>query len=248
MIWIWQRTQRYIRLQKWVQHVLQVDVHAHWLPGIDDGAKDLQESGAMLALMAEMGWQLTIATPHVFHPQYANTPAIVRQAYENIRPILQTVPAQRLAAEYYTHVDGMQAFAQPDNLLLLCQRHRHLLFEMPHWQPPIFLQEFLFILRQYDCVPVLAHPERYDYLDRSLIQTLQQYGVLLQANLLSFAGYYGRKTRQRAVELLKAKRLHLVGTDAHRIQHLQALYTLASQQIWSDLSAYAFMNSNYCIN
>ncbi len=200
---------------------LVVELHNHVLPQLDDGARTLTESIQMLLFWAEMGYQKVITTPH--HSSYFPTTheaiearlAQVRyQAQEQEIPILLTA-----AVEYLLEEELMQEGIK----LRTFGPRRYILLELGFAAIPLGWEQAFFRLQQQGYVIVLAHPERYPYANRALLQKWYDQGLFLQINLLSLAGYYGRAERERAEYLLEKGWVHLVGSDAHRSEHLPHL-------------------------
>jgi protein-tyrosine phosphatase len=103
------------------------------------------------------------------------------------------------------------------------------LTEFSYFQQPNFVNEVAFNLRTIDVVPILAHPERYRYLNNSKqYNELKNAGFHFQLNLLSLAGNYGRTAQERGFKLLETNQFDFVGTDAHNESHLESIqkYTI----------------------
>lgn len=214
-MWIWKREKRpLINLGA----ELVVEVHNHVLPQLDDGARTMAEAIQMLLFWAEMGYQKVIATPH--HSSYfptteeaieARLAQLRYQAQEQEIPILLTA-----AAEYLLEEELMQ-----DGLRLRSFGYRrYVLIELGFVALPLGWERVFFHLQQQGYFIVLAHPERYPYASRSLLRRWYEQGLFLQINLLSLAGYYGPAERERAEYLLEKGWVQLVGSDAHRPEHL----------------------------
>jgi len=110
-----------------------------------------------------------------------------------------------------------------DDRSFKCLKKNLLLCELSYFQKPINLDDLLFKLTSYGYRPILAHPERYRYLDFEELRTLNTQGFLFQANLLSFSGYYGKDALGKSLFLLKEGLYSFIGTDAHKPQHLKQL-------------------------
>ncbi|WP_051633171.1 tyrosine-protein phosphatase [Thermonema rossianum] len=241
----WGNTRRREKqLFTWISNHLGADLHAHWLPAIDDGVKTLTESLDMLLLMRHMGWHSTVATPHILPPHYPNTPHTIAAAYKEVKTqaVAAPLPRTAYAAEYYADEHLLDALKQNETLLTFGKRY--VLLELPVFQQPALLAEVLFELRHRAYVPVLAHPERYLYIGKPLIELWRRYDGLFQLNLLSFIGYYGAGVRKQAETLLKEGMADFVATDAHHVRHLEALLKkLPLSSAWRGLQRHAFKNS-----
>lgn len=200
-------------------------MHAHWLPGIDDGAKTLDDSLAMIRALRDGGYRHLIATPHIMSDYYQNTPDIIRQRLAEVRVVCAdegldiTLDA---AAEYLVdegfehHLETYGALTLPGNRVLI---------EFGFYQPPRNASSVIFHLFTAGYRVVLAHPERYAYYhnDPTFINQLVEQGVELQVNLLSLTGHYGRSVMKFAQNLLISGKVTYLGTDAHRVSHVEAL-------------------------
>ena len=207
---------------------LRTDMHSHLIPGIDDGARDIETSVALIREMYNMGFTSLITTPHIMSDLYPNTPEIILAGLETVR---QAVKAEGIEIEINAAAEYLmdETFAEKieaDNLLTLIDKY--VLIEMSFISPPPNADELLFQLQTKGYRPVMAHPERYLYLHGSLAEyeRLKERGCLLQLNLLSMVGYYGRDVKQTAIKMLKAGLFDLAGTDLHHMRHRKALEDL----------------------
>lgn len=201
------------------------DIHSHLLPGIDDGSPDPATSLELIAGMQELGFKQLITTPHIFWDMYKNDPASIRNAYEKLQGSStenNSIPL-RTAAEYYLdeHVDALLQ----QNTPLLTIKDNWVLVEWSFVTIPFDLKNKLFELQIKGYQPVIAHPERYEYLlqQKYLYDELKNTGCLFQLNILSLSGYYGKGPYELSHYLLKKKYIDLLGTDLHHARHLHAL-------------------------
>ncbi len=206
---------------------LKTDMHSHVLPGIDDGAYDLTMSLELIRGMKELGYSKLIATPHVLWDMYQNTRDGILAVLDEMRDALaeQEIDIElHAAAEYFLddHVMGLLKKKEP----LLTFGDRMVLTEFSMASQPIDLKEMLFEMRMQDYQPVIAHPERYIYLEQNkeFYDELKDAGYLFQLNLMSFAGVYGRSVQQLANHIAAKGYYDLVGTDLHNQKHLKALH------------------------
>ncbi len=204
-----------------------VDIHSHILPGIDDGSPDVDSSLRFINGLSELGLQKFIATPHVFHDFYPNTPLTIDSAWSSLHQELKkSRPDLELsyAAEYMLDIDFDPVLKANQCLPLL---GNYLLVEMSFQVETMNIEKYIFDISLSGKVPVLAHPERYIYYHNDLqkYRRLKEMGCLFQLNLLSLAGYYGKGIKKAAQVLLKENLIDLVGTDLHHDRHLRALTT-----------------------
>ncbi|MCP4606981.1 MAG: capsular biosynthesis protein [Proteobacteria bacterium] len=197
----------------------EIDAHCHILPGIDDGAPDEQTSIAIANLLLELGVKAVVATPHVISDIYPNTTERIlesvdklRKSFEQVELPLEIIPG----AEYYVEKEFLNRIAKGD--LLAWGRERYVLFESPSEHEPMLLEEIIFNLKCNGYTPLLAHPERYRFLQRHLerIQDLKRLGARFQVNHPSF--HLPRISRGgELARLLYVKGyVDQFGTDIHR--------------------------------
>ncbi len=206
--------------------LLKVDMHSHLLPGIDDGARDLQMSLQLVRGMNELGYKKLITTPHIMWDMYQNTPAIIQ---EKLAELQKAVKAEGMdveihaAAEYFLdeHVQDLLEKKEP----LLTISANMVLSEFSLAFPSMNTKDILFEMQMQGYQPVIAHPERYTYLqqNKEFYNELRDIGCIFQLNLLSLSGHYGRGVAELASYLLKNDFYTLVGTDLHHFNHLEGL-------------------------
>ena len=223
---------------------LGVDMHAHWLPGLDDGAKTMDDSLEMIEAMVHMGYRKLIATPHIMADLYRNTPQIIDERLAEVKAacIRENIPVVLEAAAEYLIDDGFEEHLRQYGALRIAERH--ILVEFGFFQPPPNIEAIFFRLQADRLRPILAHPERYTYYHQQVerLRAFADRGVLLQLNLLSLSGTYGERVRRAAGKLLDDKLITFLGTDAHHIDHVHKLTTLLTQPAVAPLNATTFAN------
>lgn len=204
-----------------------VDLHNHILPGIDDGAANVEESLGLIRKMGEMGVKNFICTPHVMNDYYPNTPQTITAALEKLRTALTAAGLNdvkvKAAAEYMMDHSFMEILEQGH---ILCISGNLVLVEMSYFQAPINLNEILFQLQARGFKPVLAHPERYNYFHSKKLEKFEELksrGCFFQLNILSLVGHYGKNIQEVAFQLLDRNMIDFIGTDTHQLRHLEKL-------------------------
>jgi len=226
---------------------LGADMHSHLLPELDDGVQDLETTLAFIGELYEMGYKKLICTPHIISDMYPNSPEtifpkleVVRQALEkaNIPIIIEA------AAEYMVDHEMGNSLKQGDKLLTFGKNM--ILIEMSYIAPSPNFDEVVFGLRVKGIQPVVAHPERYNFYhnDFSRYEHMVEMGCLLQVNLLSLLGYYGKPVKMIAEKLFAKKMVSLLGTDMHHENHLLALKELVSRKEFYNLIEGADLKNN----
>ena len=210
-----------------------VDIHSHLLPGIDDGAKDMDTSIALLLKMASYGIKNFITTPHVLGNVYPNSSEVIRQQLVAVKKELEKRKIKGIsiqaAAEYMLDEEFSALLDQKDILVL---KDNYILVEMSYFSAPINLYELLFKIQLKGYKPVLAHPERYNFYhtDFKNYYKLKQAGCLFQLNLLSLTDQYGKGVQKTSEKLLKENLYDFVGTDTHHQNHLELLPKIGTKK------------------
>lgn len=219
-----------------------IDIHSHMIPGVDDGVETVAEAVAMVSKMQSLGYRQLITTPHVMWDCYRNTPEIIFGKLEEVRQASKEAGLTiqiGAAAEYFLDEHFNQLLSTGKDLLTL--PGNRLLVELPYSTPLMNTSETLFSIIEKGYQPVLAHPERYTYFysDPSIYKKLADGGCELQVNILSLTGYYGENITKMAEWLLKNNLITFLGTDAHKIQHLDMIQR-SNKHNW--ITRYPFQN------
>ena len=197
------------------------DIHSHLLPGIDDGAKDMDDTKTLMEGLRKIGIKQFITTPHIIKNLHDNNHEIIEKKRDEVNATLGE--NFRAAAEYMMY-NYFYDSLKHENLLTL--KDNYVLIEMSYINPPIQLYDILFELRLAGYKIILAHPERYPfYYSKSFsdYKKLLENGCKFQLNLNSIFGYYGKSTQKVAFDLLEQNMITFVGTDVHHQNHVDSL-------------------------
>lgn len=203
--------------------LIACDVHSHLIPALDDGVKTIDEAIETILLLRDRGFKRIITTPHIYWDIYKNDFNTISEGANRLNSSLQQNGIDikiDFAAEYY--FDHWFFNEVKTNQPLLTFGNKHLLFETNYLTEPYQLKTLVFDLVTAGYKPVLAHPERYQYMTLEKADDLKTRGVLLQLNLLSIAGFYGKGAQNMAQQLINYKMIDLVGSDCHN--PIQAKY------------------------
>lgn len=227
-----------------------IDVHSHVLPGLDDGARDLNEACAILEAARDDGVRKIVATPHVIAGGYENTSADITSTVERLRLEIadrgidiDIVPG----AELYMTPDLEEQLRLDPGLAI--GGGRYVLLELPPQRIPPFAGNMICSLVGNGYVPIIAHPERNMAIARDVDTVIPfiHNGVFLQVNAGSILGYYGRTAAKTAKTLLERDLGYLIGSDIHTAAgdtpKLSKAIELASQWIGKD-RALSLVTSN----
>ncbi|QNL51616.1 histidinol phosphatase [Olivibacter sp. SDN3] len=225
---------------------LHTDIHSHLIPGIDDGVPDAATSVKFIRALMDLGLQQFIMTPHIYDEVHPNTPQTINAAHE----VLYREMQNEGLSDVYTH--SAAEYMLSENFSgLLAQKEmkafpdRHLLIEMSWLSEPLKLEELIFQIQTHGYKPIMAHPERYVFYfnNPDAYHKLKEMGCLLQVNLLSPAGYYGKDVAKAAQYMIKNKLYDLGGTDLHHERHLAKLTKyVQSGQAYKDLGHLGLKN------
>lgn len=210
-----------------------IDIHSHLLPGVDDGAKNLDHSIELIATLRSYGVKNFITTPHVLGDVYPNSSDTIREKLAEVRTELTArglEDVQISAAAEYMLDEQFSKRLEKDDILTL--KDNFILVEMSYFSAPMNLYEILFEIQLKGYKPILAHPERYNFYHNEFenYYKLKTAGCLFQLNFLSLTEQYGKHVHNISQKLLKLGLYDFIGTDTHHSKHLELLKTLATEK------------------
>lgn len=238
----WLRKNRTADLQQ-----VAVDMHSHLLPGLDDGVSTLEEAEEIIRAFVQLGYTRIITTPHVMSDAYRNTAEGILTKLDEVKKHLAEKNiniTMSAAAEYYLD-EALFKMVDTDQRLLTIGE-KYLLFETNFLTEPLNLKEFIFLATTKGYKLILAHPERYLYLQNNLdkVRDLLDRGVLLQMNISSITGYYSRQVQQMAFKLIDEKMIHWLGSDCHHLQHMHLLERAQASRYFRKALTLPLMNNS----
>ncbi len=219
---------------------LNVDIHAHLIPGIDDGPTTIEESISMIEKLAKIGYEKLTATPHVFSEFYPNSSHKILTHFERLEKAVveAKIPITlEVAAEYFLDAHFLDLLYSEDLLML---NNNQLLVEMSTCGSSLNSKDILSQIIKKGYQPILAHPERYLYLKEEDYMELLHLGCSFQMNMLSVVGYYGKDVKRRALKLIENNQVHHFGTDAHSEAQVDLITEIVNQKPLIS-SAYRFL-------
>ena len=231
---------------------LSTDMHCHLVPRVDDGSKSMEETLECLKIMQSVGYRRVFITPHFQFPRFPNDEDDIRQRFEEVR---QAAAEHNLEIELagvggeYRMDSGFRDHTMQTRFLTIGESNAldkgYLLVEFSLHQRTFGAEEMIADLQQKGYIVVLAHPERYPYLNVNGvdISRLKEMGVLLQLNVLSLDGFYGEDPMRKAYQLLDRGWAEMLGTDTHNTLYAQALvHASNNKRIEKILEKTNFMN------
>ena len=204
---------------------ITADLHSHLIPNIDDGSQSVDQSISMIKQLMDLGYKKLITTPHI-HPNYPNTSQIILEGYNKLQAELiknELDIELEVAAEYYIDESFMKKVKE--GFPVLSFGDKYVLVETSFLNKPIYFESAMFDLMSKGYRPILAHPERYRFLEGNIewLLELKEMGIMLQVTLGSVGGYYGSKPEEISKLLMKKKMVDFLGSDLHREKHLPFL-------------------------
>ena len=196
-----------------------IDIHSHILPNIDDGSRSIEETFNLIKEAKNVGFEAIVATSHYMEGYY-ETNAPEREVWVNA--IYENLQAKNIDLKLYL---GNEIY-MTENMISLLEEGKastindtsYVLFELPMNAEPLNLYDIIYQMQQYKIVPILAHPERYTFVQKEpeLVYDLIQKGVLMQANYGSIIGQYGEMAQMIVRKFYECNMIHLLGSDVHR--------------------------------
>ena len=196
-----------------------VDIHSHILPGIDDGSSDIEETITMVKEAYKSGFTKIISTSHYYLRHYEVNESIRIECINEINNRLKEIGCDMQVfpgSEIYFTNDIINLLA--DHEASSMNSSRYVLFETSFIEQPDNFIDVVYSLLSNNYIPILAHPERYKYVqkDPNILLELLELGVLLQSNYGSIIGQYEKEAQKTVKLLLKNNFIHFLGSDAHR--------------------------------
>ena len=196
------------------------DRHCHILFGVDDGIQTLEDSLAVLAYDEEVGIRDVWCTPHIME-DVPNATEALRERFAQLQQAYTGPVRLHLAAEYMLDTLFEERFAAGD---LLTMENDMVLVETSTWNPPSDMTGTLRRIQKAGYCPLLAHPERYRYMNDAAYERLHKMGIHFQLNAGSLVGYYGETAMRKAHDLLAKGWYSDVGSDCHRLATIKEQY------------------------
>ena len=197
------------------------DLHAHILPGVDDGARTLEDALKMARAAVEHGTKVMVATPHrkdviesFSVQQIQERLAVLKGELDQNGVDLEIL----LGMETHLELELPEAFAE--GLALPINGSRYALVELPFFGHPNYMEEVLFQLQLRGLTPVLAHPERIEVIQRNvdLLVGFVERGMLSQITAGSIVGHFGGRVKRFTHSLLRRGLVHVIASDTHFAQ------------------------------
>lgn len=204
-----------------------LDFHSHILPGLDDGATDIENAIELVSAMKSWGFERVTCTPHITN-KFRNTPETIRPAFELLQEEIdkRNIGLEiRMSAEYRLVPETWPEVLEKNWLMPI--EDKYIIMELPIFNPEDIkdlkpLDEFRKVISM-GLIPLLPHPERYFYLSRKELMSFLEAGVRIQCNYGSLAGLYGETAEQNARSLVEEGLVYCYGTDMHNTHYVKVM-------------------------
>jgi protein-tyrosine phosphatase len=232
-----------------------IDLHCHLLPGVDDGAKDLQESVEMAKMAVAEGITHIVATPHHNNGQYSNSKekimAKVREFQEALQ--MENIPLTILPGQE-PRINGeiLQNFENGE-LLTINDSGKYVLIELPSNHVPRYTEQILFDLQMKELTPIIVHPERNQEIieNPEILYQLVKRGACTQITASSITGHFGKKIKKFTFDLIEANLTHFIASDAHNVTtrpfRMQEAYEVIEKEFGVSTAYYFLENAELVI-
>ncbi len=204
-----------------------IDFHSHILPGIDDGARTLEESIQIVKAMSAMGFDRITCTPHITK-KYRNTPENIKERFDLLVTGMKDSGTEvdlRMSAEYRLNPETWPDILAKGKLMPI--EDKFILMEFPINDESDMYgldpeEEFRKVI-SLGLTPILPHPERYAYLPHETLLKYVDLGVKIQSNYGSLAGIYGEEVQTKAQALIDEGIVSFLATDMHNMLYVKAI-------------------------
>ena len=197
-----------------------IDIHSHILPGIDDGAVDMEMSIEMAKIAVADGTRILACTPHFMPGVYDTSIGKLNCALAELNEKLSELQIPlRLVEGGDIHIAPDLESQLIDQNVPTLAKSRYFLFEPPHHVAPPNLIKYCQRILDSGYIPILTHPERFTWIENhyELVCELDEIGVPLQLTAKSVTGEFGRRPKYWSDRMLEEGRVDFIASDAHNI-------------------------------
>jgi len=198
-----------------------IDIHAHVLPGLDDGPANMDESLALARAAVEDSIHVVVASPHMLDGVYNTSRA---EVFAGVAELNDTLKEHGIRVSVLVGADvhaetELPRLLREGELITIADLGKHLMLELPSDVVPRDLDQLLFSLQLQGVQPIVSHPERNRVIqeDPAELLPLVQVGCLTQVTASSIVGEFGTHVQDCARELFERRLVHLIATDMHGV-------------------------------
>ncbi|WP_407370253.1 tyrosine-protein phosphatase [Carnobacterium sp.] len=209
-----------------------IDLHCHILPGIDDGAKDMEDSMDMAREAVAEGITHILASPHYKNGHWDNEKHDILSLVDEVQQELDTrgipltiFPGQevRINGEFFEDIEE-------DKIQFIDEGNQYVLIEFPTPTIPQYAEPLFFEMQREGITPIIVHPERNHAIlkDPNKLLSFVEKGALAQVTAASYTGGFGKEIQKVSKQLIEANLVHFIASDAHNIRsrsfHMKEAY------------------------
>lgn len=196
-----------------------IDLHCHILPGIDDGAKTMDDSLEMARVAVAEGITHILATPHYKNGRWTNEKDVVLEGVVAVQKELddRDIPLTLFPGQEVRIVGELMEDIANNKIQFIDEANKYLMIEFPTATVPAFTDSLFFELQKSGVTPIIVHPERNHAIlnDSTILVDLVEKGALAQLTAGSYTGSFGKKIQKFSKQLIEANLVHFIASDAH---------------------------------
>lgn len=197
---------------------MMIDIHSHILPGVDDGAKTIEDTKQLIEEAKKAGYAGIIVTPHYAKQMYEKNVFEIDEVFETVLNEVEGINLYKANEIYLSyHISDLIKEKKARTI----NDSRYVLFEIPLMDGKnVDMKKIIYELIENNYVPIIAHPERYDFIqkDPDIVREWINLGVLIQCNMGSIIGIYGANAKKTIIYFLENRMVHFLGSDTHRVK------------------------------
>lgn len=219
-----------------------IDLHCHILPGVDDGAKNIEDSISMAKVAVNEGITHILATPHHKNRNWFNEK---KKVLANVKQLQDELDRNRIPLTIFpgqeVRIYGeIQKDIEADEILFIDEQQQYLLIEFPTPNIPTYTERLFYELETKGITPIIVHPERNREIleDPNRLKALVEKGALAQLTAASYTGGFGRQIQKMSEQMVEANLVHFIASDAHNVGnrsfHMKEAYEKLGKELGKD--------------
>lgn len=211
-----------------------IDIHSHLIPNVDDGSSSVKETFNMIEEAKNVGFTDIILTSHFLHNYYEPKPEELVFWKDKLQEILEKEGKDiKLHCGMEIYISNQLEESVNNKEILTLANSRYILIELPISANIKYLENTIYFLKSLSLQPIIAHPERYKYIqkDLSIIESYIDMGILIQCNYGSILGLYGKEAKKTIKQLLKKDYINFLASDCHTENTIYKLIPKAKRKI-----------------
>lgn len=233
-----------------------IEFHNHLIPGVDDGAQNIEESIALAKALVEEGVTHTVVTPHHLNRKYTNYAEDIRRQTEELQEALDgaNVPLQVFPGQEVRIHETLIDSIDRGEIQFLDENGQYMLLEFPTTSIPTYTEDLLYELKHRGIIPIIAHPERNHIIQEepNRLYRMIGMGALSQVTAASVAGIFGKDIQEQSLDFLDKNLAHFMGSDMHdlgyRRAYIQDAHKVIAKELGNDFIDVLQLHTKHVIN